>query len=165
METIDIGLTVLRIWVGVVIGMHGINHARSLDGTSSWFESIGFRRPRAQAVASAAVEVGAGAMLISGLGTSLASGAVAATMFVAFWTVHRANGFFIFNKGEGYEYVATLAAASLALAVTGPGSISIDDAIGLADRLDGGVGLLIVAASLALAVAQLTMFWTVEDVS
>ena len=106
MDTIDVGLLIIRSWVGLAILLHGVNHARSLDGTANWFASIGFRSAKLQAINSAIVEIGAGALLIIGLGTSPAAAGIFATMFVAFWTVHRSNGFFIFRPGEGYEYVA-----------------------------------------------------------
>ena len=34
-------------------------------------------------------------------------------MVVAGWSAHRHNGFFIFSKGEGWEYVASIAVAAL----------------------------------------------------
>ena len=159
MDAIDTASLILRLWVGLVIALHGLNHARSLDGTARWFASIGFRSARIQAAASAAVEIGAGVLLALGLLTTLAAAAVVATMFVAFWTVHRFNGFFIFRPGEGYEYVTTLAVVALALAVAGPGSISIDSVLGLADRLDGWVGAAIVTAAIVGAGGHLTLFW------
>lgn len=160
MTAIDVGLLVIRVWAGAVIAIHGINHARSLDGTASWFGSVGFRSAKLQAASSAVVEIGAGALLIVGLGTSLAAAGIIATMFVAFWTVHRSNGFFIFRPGEGYEYVATLAFVALGIAITGPGGISIDEPIGLAELLDGWVGAAIAAAAVAGALGHLGMFWS-----
>lgn len=162
MDTIDIGLLIIRVWVGLVVVVHGVNHARSLDGTANWFESIGFRSARIQALNSAVVEIGAGVLLILGLGTSLAVAGIFATMFVAFWTVHRTNGFFIFRPGEGYEYVATLGLVALAIAIAGPGSASVDSALDIADTLDGWIGASIVGAGLIGAIGLLAVFWRPE---
>lgn len=165
MNPTDIGLLIVRSWVGLVILIHGINHARSLDGTADWFESIGFRSAKVQAINSAVVEIGAGALLIVGLGTPLAAAGVFATMFVAFWTVHRANGFFIFRPGEGYEYVATLAVVALGLAIVGPGSVSVDSVLDIAEATDGWVGALVVGGGLIGAVGLLVTYWRPEVAS
>ena len=165
MDTIDVGLLIIRSWVGLVILLHGVNHARSLDGTANWFESIGFKSAKLQAINSAIVEIGAGLLIIIGLGTSLAAAGIFATMFVAFWTVHRSNGFFIFRPGEGYEYVATLALVSLGLAIAGPGGASLDSALEIADLLDGWIGALIVGGGLVGAFALLASYWKPETTS
>ena len=34
MDEIDVALLLLRVWAGFVILAHGVNHARSLEGTS-----------------------------------------------------------------------------------------------------------------------------------
>lgn len=162
METIDFGLLIIRVWIGLVILIHGVNHGRNLDGTANWFESIGFRSAKLQAINSAIVEIAAGAMLMVGLGTSLAAAGIFATMFVAFWTVHRRNGFFIFRPGEGYEYVTTLGLAALGLAITGPGAISLDSALDIAATLDGWVGALLVSGGFAGALGLLAMYWKPE---
>ena len=162
MDTIDVGLVIIRSWVGLAILLHGVNHARSLDGTANWFASIGFKSAKLQAINSAIVEIGAGALLIIGLGTSLAAAGIFATMFVAYWTVHRSNGFFIFHPGEGYEYVATLALVSLGLAIAGPGGASLDSALEIADLLDGWVGAFIVGGGLVGAFGLLAIYWKPE---
>jgi putative oxidoreductase len=159
MEAFDWAMLVLRVWVAVVITSHGVNHARSLEGTASWFGKVGFRSPALQARASAVTEIGVGALLMVGLLTPLAAAGVIATMFVAFWSIHRHNGFFIFRPGEGYEYVVTLAVAALAIAITGAGSVSLDRALGIGVDLDGWVGFALALGGLAAGAAQLTMFW------
>lgn len=139
---------------------HGINHWRSIDGTASWFGKVGFKAPRLNAWLSAGNELAIGSALVVGLLTSVAAAALAATMFVAFWSIHRFAGFFVFHRpDEGYEYVFTLAIVALALAVAGPGSVSVDAAVGTAEMLDGWVGGFIYAGGLALAGAQLALFW------
>lgn len=139
---------------------HGLNHAKSQEGTASWFGKVGFKAPRINALLSAVNELAIGAALILGLLTSVAAAGLAATMFVAFWAIHRFAGFFVFHRpDEGYEYVATLTVVALTLAVAGPGSLSVDAALGIDELLTGWVGAIIFAAGLALAAVQLALFW------
>lgn len=160
MDQFDFVFLMLRLWAGVVIIAHGVNHGRTLDGTANWFASKGFLKPRLNAMLSAGNEIAIGIGLILGLLTSVAAAGLAATMFVAFWSIHRFAGFFNFHRpDEGYEYVATLAVVSLAIAVAGPGSVSLDSAIGIADNLDGWVGAAIVAGGFLVAAGQLATFW------
>jgi putative oxidoreductase len=138
---------------------HGTKHARSLEGTAGWFESIGFRQPLLQAKLSALVEIGSGAALAAGFATPLAASAVVGTMAVAGETVHRPNGYFI--TGEGWEYVGFISASAVALAALGPGRVSVDHALGLdhvgRPRTRGALALVL---GLAGAAGQLKMFWT-----
>lgn len=147
----------LRMAIGGTMIAHGYKHGRSLDGTAGWFGSIGFLRPRLQARASAVVEMGSGALLVAGAATPLASATVVGTMGVAARAVHRPNGFFI--TAEGWEYVANLAVAAVAIAGIGPGRFSIDRATGL-DRMLSGGRAAGVAALLGLvgAAGQLALF-------
>ena len=147
----------LRATVGGTMIAHGLKHGRSLEGTAGWFGSIGFRQPRAQAVASSVVEIGSGAALVAGAATPLAAAAVVGTMGVAAYSVHRPNGFFI--TAEGYEYVMNLAAAAIALAGLGSGRLSIDRAVGMERRWSGGGAAGLAAGlGLAAAAAQLAVF-------
>lgn len=159
MNATDTALLILRLWLAIVMLAHGVNHARSIDGTASWFESKGFRQPRLNAMASAAGELAIGLGIATGLLTSFAAAGLIATMTVAFGSIHRFAGFFVFKRpDEGYEYVATLAVAALTLAVIGPGSASLDSAFGI-DTLNGWTGLIIALAGVAGGAAQLTIFW------
>ena len=154
----DVASLVLRAAVGGTMVAHGVRHGRTLDGTAGWFGSIGFRRPRMQATASAVVEVAAGAALLAGAATPLAASAVVGTMAVAARSVHLENGFFI--TAEGYEYVLNLSAASIALAAIGPGSLSVDRLLGIHDKLSPAQRTgLAVGIGLAVAAAQLAAFW------
>lgn len=160
MDSIDIALLVLRVWAGIVIIAHGVNHGRSLQGTANWFGKVGFRAPGLNAFLSASMEIAVGVALIAGLLTPVASAGLAATMLVAFWSIHRFAGFFVFHRpDEGYEYVLTLAVIALALAIAGPGSYSVDAALGLDETLTGWVGAGIYGLGVLAAAGQLATFW------
>ena len=109
---------------------------------------------------SALNEIAIGLALIAGLFTSVAAAGLVATMFVAFWAIHRFAGFFNFHRpDEGWEYVATLSVIGVVLALVGPGRYSVDEALGIAGNLDGWVGLAIIGAGLLVAAGQLATFW------
>ncbi|MDT4958164.1 MAG: putative oxidoreductase [Pseudonocardiales bacterium] len=154
----DIARALLRLALGGTMIAHGVRHGKSIDGTARWFESIGFREPRKQAQASAVVEVGSGAALIVGAATPLAAASVVGTMAVAFETVHRPNGFFVIN--EGWEHVALVSAAGVALGALGPGRLSVDRLLGVDDKASGFSGAALVAGlGIGAAAAHLKMFW------
>lgn len=153
-----IAALLLRAALGGTMIAHGVKHGRSLPGTAGWFGSIGFRQPMLQARASAAVEIGSGAMLLAGAGTPLAAAAVVGTMSVAARSVHQQNGFFI--TAEGWEYVANLAAAAVAVAAIGPGPLSVDSVAPTCRRLQGATGAAIaIGVGLAASAVQLAAFW------
>lgn len=162
MSGTELARLLLRTTVGATMIAHGVKHAKTLQGTASWFGSIGFREPELQAKASAVVEVGAGTALVLGAATPLAAAAVVGTMAVAYRSVHAPNGFFI--TSEGWEYVATLSAASVALSALGPGRFSVDRLVQKAApnsrRLSGSQSAALTALlGVAAAAAQLAVFW------
>ena len=160
MNEFDAAMLVLRLWMGAVMIAHGVNHARTQEGTARWFEKVGFRSPELNARLSAGNEILIGLALIAGLLTTIAAAGLVATMFVAFWSIHRFAGFFVFHRpDEGYEYVATLAVAALALAILGPGGVSLDSVIGIDDNLNGALGAGIIGLGLLAGAGQLATFW------
>ena len=160
MNQVDVAMLALRLSAGVVMLAHGINHSRNLEGTARWFESVGFRAPRLNALLSGVNELAIGFALIFGLLTAPAAAGLAATMLVAFWAIHRFAGFFVFHRpDEGYEYVATLAVVGLVLTIVGPGSFSVDAAIGIDDALDGWVGAAIFGGGIIAGAGQLAATW------
>lgn len=155
---IDVARLGLRVTIGATMIAHGVRHGRTLDGTARWFSSIGFRQPRLQAMASAAVETGTGVALIAGAGTPIAASAVVGTLAVAARTVHLPNGFFITK--EGYEYVLNLSVASVALAALGPGDLSVDRLLGIHEKLTPARRAALAAGlGLGAAALQLAVFW------
>jgi putative oxidoreductase len=124
-------LLLVRVVVGVTMIAHGYNHWRGggrIEGTARWFSGLGLRYGVLQAWMSVVTEIGAGVLLVLGLLTSLACAAIISVMLVAGLLAHRPNGFFVFR--EGYEYVLVLAVTCLAVAVIGPGKVSLDHAAG-----------------------------------
>jgi putative oxidoreductase len=129
----DLGLLALRVGVGGTLVAHGAQKlfgwfgGGGPDQTGAMFEQIGFRPGRPHAVAAGVNEAGGGALLVLGLGTPGASAAVAGTMLVAS-SMHIDSGFF--NTEGGFEYPAVLGWSAAALALTGPGALSLDHVLG-----------------------------------
>ena len=158
-DGVGIARLLLRSALGGTMIAHGVRHAQRLEGTARWFDSIGFAEPELQARASVAVEIGSGAAVLAGAATPLSASAVVGTMGVAFQTVHRPNGYFVIN--EGWEYVAFVSAAAVALSALGPGRPSVDGALGVDDvGTPAGRALVTLLIGLAGAVAQVKAFWT-----
>jgi putative oxidoreductase len=125
----SLALLALHLFLGLMIFAHGYRKffgGGKIEGTARWFESIGVRPGRLNALMAASTEVGVGVLLTLGLLTPLASAGLMSLMIVAIATVHRKNGFFIFNKGEGIEYTLGVAVTALALGTLGAGSYSLD---------------------------------------
>ncbi|HEX3834512.1 MAG TPA: DoxX family protein [Solirubrobacteraceae bacterium] len=130
-----IGRLILRFVVGGFFVGHGTQKlfgwfgGYGPDATGQFFESLGLRPGKRHAVAAGAAEAGGGALLVLGAATPLASAALIATMLTAIHRVHLKNG--PWATDQGYEYNLVLIAACAALAETGPGSPSVDNALGI----------------------------------
>ncbi|MDP1795255.1 MAG: DoxX family protein [Acidimicrobiales bacterium] len=163
-DAVNLGLLIFRVWIGVVMFAHGYRHifgGGKIQGTAGWFASLGMKPGIVHAWLASLTEIGAGVALITGTLTPLGAAGVIGTMFVAFVTNHFRNGFFIFYKGEGYEYVMTLVCAAFGLTVVGAGEWSVDNALDLS-WTQGKGGLFIALAGLAGALALLAGFWRPE---
>ncbi len=157
-DATDVALLLVRVVLGLTMAAHGVNKAKSLDGTAGWFDSIGMRPGRLHARFAAGGEILAGGFLAVGLLTSFAALGFVGLMTVAWYTSHRSSGFFIIK--EGWEYVMVLAVVATTIAMLGPGQFSVDDALGIADDLDGYVGLAIAAGGgVAAAAVLLAVFF------
>jgi putative oxidoreductase len=127
--TINVVLLVVRLFLGPMIFTHGYRkffRGGKLAGTAGWFEKIGMKPGRLNAVAAASTELGVGVLLTIGLLTPLACAGLLGLMTVAIVSVHRKNGFMITNKGQGTEYCFALSVMALALGTLGPGKFSLD---------------------------------------
>ena len=102
------------------------------DGTGGFFESLGLRPGRQHAMAAGAAEAGGGALLALGLATPAAAAAITGVMTTAIRTVHQPNGPWVTDNG--WEYPAVIIGTVLAIAEIGPGSLSLDAALGTEHR-------------------------------
>jgi putative oxidoreductase len=116
---------VLRVVVGLIFAVHGYQKfTTGITGIGGFFGNIGIPFPTVMAAVVIFVELVGGIALILGLGVRYFGLLMAITMAVAILKVHFVNG--LTGQG-GYEFALTLLAASLSLALSGAGPLSLDD--------------------------------------
>ncbi|MFL5894589.1 MAG: DoxX family protein [Thermoleophilaceae bacterium] len=125
---------ILRVLVGGLFIGHGTQKlfgwfgGHGIEGTGGFFESLGLKPGRRNAIAAGTAEAGGGALLAAGLATPLAGAAIGGTMITAIRHVHAPKG--PWSTDGGWEYNAVLLAALFALLEEGPGPISLDHVLG-----------------------------------
>ncbi|HEY1740374.1 MAG TPA: DoxX family protein, partial [Acidimicrobiia bacterium] len=168
-RVIGLALLIMRLSLGITVMMHGYRHiygGGKIAGTAGWFESLGMKPGVMHAWLASLTELIAGGMLVLGLLTPVAAGAVMGTLLVALITNHWKNGFFIFNKGEGYEYVLMIVCMSLALGTIGAGRYSLDKSLKYPIAPGSRAGFLITAIlGIGSALAIVGLFWRPEKTS
>lgn len=129
------GLLVLRIVVGLTLAAHGAQKLFGWwggSGMAGWTQVVTKLRIRPAAPwawVAALSEFGGGLLFAFGLLSPLGSLAITGAMLVAIATVHWPNGFW--NGKRGYEFNLVLVASVAAVALTGPGTYSLDEALGI----------------------------------
>jgi putative oxidoreductase len=130
-----LGLLILRLVVGLIVAAHGAQKLFGWwggPGMSGWTGAMTRMRMRpatAWAWLSALSELGGGLLFALGFLSPLGSMAIAGSMLVAIALVHLPKGFWV-AKG-GYEFNVSLLAAVIAIALTGPGALSLDALFGI----------------------------------
>jgi putative oxidoreductase len=127
--TFNLVLLIARVALGLMILAHGyakVFRGGKLAGTAGWFDSIGMRPGKINAYMAAGTEIGVGILLTLGLLVPLAAAGLVALMTVAIVTVHRKNGFFVYNAGQGIEYCLMLIVSAITVGSFGGGQYSID---------------------------------------
>ncbi len=124
------GRFVLRVTVGGLMLGHGLQKLNGsfggpgLQATQDSMGAIGMHPAKQQGLAAALSETIGGGLTAAGFLSPLGPAMITGTMIVAIAKVHAKNGVWV-TKG-GYEYNATIIAAALALASSGPGVLSLD---------------------------------------
>jgi putative oxidoreductase len=133
-----LGKLMLRATVGGYFFGHGMQKltgwfgGHGLEDTGEFFEQVGLRPGRESALLAGAAEAGGGSLLVLGLFTPAAVSMLTGVMTNAIRHVHRKNGLWV-TEG-GVEYPVVILAALAALADSGPGSLSLDQALGTSLR-------------------------------
>jgi putative oxidoreductase len=94
-----------------------------LEGVAEGFAGLGIPFPAAAALLVSTVELAGGVALVLGAVTRLAALGLSAVMAVALVQAHLPGGFFL---PTGIEFVLALLAATVSLALTGPGRFAVD---------------------------------------
>jgi putative oxidoreductase len=135
----DLGRLLLRLTVGGTFFVHGTQKlfgwfgGYGPDGTGQFFESLGLRPGKRNAIAAGSTETGCGVLVALGLATPLAAAGLSAVMITALRTAVWNEGF----KPATGEHEVLLAVAALALTDTGPGATSLDSGLGIERRGPG----------------------------
>lgn len=152
--TLDLGLLGLRLVLGLTFLYHGMQkltgwfHGPGLDGTRSMLEHGGWKYIDLSAAMLTVSEVGGGALIVLGLATPLAAGAVLASILDAWlWKQSMAPGF----QYKTVELESILVGLAAVLILTGPGRLSLDRARGWATRPAWGSFAILILAVLAAA--------------
>lgn len=127
----------LRIPIGIILIAHGAQKlfgwfgGYGLGGTGQWMASIGLTPGYLMALMAGSSEFFGGLFLLLGLLTRPTALVLSFTMVVAIFSVHIGNGLFLANNG--YEFGLALLAATVSLAISGAGKLSLDNL--LANRI------------------------------
>ncbi|MGX1858669.1 DoxX family protein [Dietzia sp. NPDC055340] len=153
--TTDLGLFILRLTVGVLLTLRGLQklfglfNGPGIDGMAATLTEAGFEQARILAIAGGAIELVAGVMLVIGLATPIAVaglfGLVGLGMAITLTGDQTVP--LLGETTRGLEASVLYAASLLALLFTGPGRWAVDRKWGWSHRprFSGIIWLLIAA--------------------
>jgi putative oxidoreductase len=131
----DIALLVLRVIVGGLFAGHGAQKlfgwfgGGGLKASASFFQSVGLTPALPLALLAGAAELAGGLLLGFGVLVPVAALLLVGVMTTAIVAVHLRGGLWVTNGG--FEYPLVMAAVAFTVAALGPGSISLDNALGI----------------------------------
>jgi putative oxidoreductase len=151
----DVALLILRLVIGGVFIAHGVRKLglgteAGVRGFAGSIARRGYRPAPLWAAAAIASEIGGGTFLILGLLSPFAA-AVLVAQAVTIVALVGGRGFWV--EDMGIEYPLALGVGALAAGWAGPGSLSLDAALGLV--VDPALAVGALAVTIAGAVAGL----------
>jgi putative oxidoreductase len=138
LQTLSIGLLLVRIVIGVIMAAHGAQKllgwfgGYGLRGTGEFFVQLGFQPGPAFAAAASISEIASGLLVAFGFLGPIGPALMVSVMIVAAMTVHWEHGLFAANNG--IELPLLYGVAAFGLALTGFGEYSLDALFGFAGR-------------------------------
>jgi putative oxidoreductase len=160
-STIDAGLLVLRLTLGLYMAAHGAQKlfgwfgGPGLKGASDSMAHLGFYPPRAFATVASLTEVTSGLLVALGALGPVGPALMISVMIVAIVTVHWNGGAFAMNNG--IELPLLFAAGAVALALTGPGRYALDTLLGLGALEDPRLAFAALAVGVAGGIGNLAL--------
>lgn len=145
--TQDLGLMLLRLGLGVLLIVHGLQKAfgwwggTGLGGFEDSLAGLGYQYANILTYVGAGVQIGAGVLLVLGLFTPLAAAAALAYLINSLLaavsaapTAESGIGGLAFFLPDGHEYQLTLIVVAAVIILTGPGRYGFDAGRGWARR-------------------------------
>lgn len=161
MQTLSIGLLLIRLVIGLVMAAHGAQKlfgwfgGYGLNKTGEFFVHLGFQQGRAFATAASVTEITSGLLFALGFLGPVGPALMISVMIVAIVTVHWSNG--LFATANGIEVPLLYATTALGLALIGYGSYSLDALLGIAARWTPAFTLIVLGAGVIGALANVAV--------
>ncbi|MET9342288.1 DoxX family protein [Nonomuraea sp. NPDC003727] len=156
----DIGVLLLRVPAGLLLMGHGAQKlfgwfdGGGPDKTGEVMTALGYPHGKLVGTVAGLGELGSGAGIALGAATPVSAAGLIATMTNAIVAAHLPQG--LWAQHGGFEYPLVLGTAATALAVHGPGSLSVDAMLGVERKgLTWGMVALVLGVSSAAVVLSL----------
>lgn len=125
----DLGLTILRVVLGVIFIAHGAPRlVGGVEGLATFYGSVGIPLPLASAWLTTVLEFFGGLCLVAGFLVTPVALLLIAHMMISLVLVHAERGFYVVGPqaNGGIEFNLILIASLLMLVFGGPGLAAVD---------------------------------------